>query len=69
MRIDLEKAEAALLLLIAAALAARLALLLAALAALLAGSLTALAVAARDTVRLGHLYLLRRFLFGCRVKS
>ena len=55
MRIDLEKAEAALLLLVAAALAvaARLALLLAALAAALA---LLLAVAAGNTVGLGHLY-------------
>jgi peptidoglycan/LPS O-acetylase OafA/YrhL len=70
-RIRLKEAEAALLLLIAAALAARLALLLAALAALLAGSLAALVVAAAaagHATGFGHLYLLRRFLFGCTAR-
>ena len=64
MRIDLEKAEAALLLLVAAALAvalaARLALLLAAAAVLLTGLAGVLARAAGSV--LGHLYLLQRFL-------
>lgn len=61
----LEKAEAALLLLVAAALtvalAARLALLAAAAAVLLAGLAVLLARAARSTT-FGHLYLLQRFL-------
>ena len=61
-RIDLEKAEAALLL-VAAALAVAAALLLLAALALLAALLLALAVLATtlDTTGLGHLYLLRRF--------
>jgi len=63
MRIDLEKAEAALLLLVAAALAVAAALLLAARLALLAALLLAAAVLATtvDTTGFGHLYLLRRF--------
>jgi hypothetical protein len=61
--IRLEKAEAALLLLVAAALAVAAALLLLAALALLAALLLALAVLATmlDTTGLGHLYLLRRF--------
>jgi hypothetical protein len=54
-RIRLEKAEAALLLLVAAALAALLALLAAALAAVLAALLTRLALAATGHTA-GHLY-------------
>ena len=64
MRIDLEKAEAALLLLVAAALAVAAALLLAARLALLAALLLALAVLAGDAghaTRLGHLYLILLF--------
>lgn len=64
MRIDLEKAEAALLLLVAAALAVAAALLLAARLALLAALLLALAVlagAAGHATGLGHLYLILLF--------
>jgi hypothetical protein len=70
MRIDLEKAEAALLLLVAAALAVAAALLLAARLALLAALLLALAVLATtvDTTGLGHLYLILLFFIhsGCQ---
>jgi hypothetical protein len=61
----LKEAEAALLLLVAAALAVAAALLLAARLALLAALLLALAVLAAvlDTTGLGHLYLLRRFFY------